>query len=144
MSMLQEFKAFAMRGNVVDLAVGVVIGAAFGTIVTSLVNDIIMPPIGRITGGVNFSDFFIALDGQHYPSLAEAKRLGAPVIAYGNFINTVINFVIIAFAIFFLVKAINRLYRPTPAAAPEPPKQSAEEKLLTEIRDLLAKQSAAR
>jgi large conductance mechanosensitive channel len=145
MSMLQEFKAFAMRGNVVDLAVGVVIGAAFGTIVTSLVNDIIMPPIGKITGGVNFADFFVPLNGQHYPSLAEAKRLGAPVIAYGNFINTIINFVIIAFAIFLLVKAINRLYRPEPAAAaPAPPKQSAEEKLLTEIRDLLAKQSATR
>ena len=144
MSMLQEFKAFAMRGNVVDLAVGVVIGAAFGAIVNSLVNDIIMPPIGRVTGGVNFADFFVALNGQHYPSLAVAKQAGAPIIAYGNFINTVINFVIIAFAIFLLVKAINRLYRPAPAAAPPAPKQSAEEKLLTEIRDLIAKQSAAR
>ena len=141
MSMLQEFKAFAMRGNVVDLAIGVVIGAAFGGIVSSLVNDIIMPPIGRLTGGVNFSDFFISLNGQHYNSLADAKRVGAPIIAYGNFINTVVNFVIIAFAIFLLVKGINRLYRPAPAA-PAPPKQSAEEKLLTEIRDLLAKQSA--
>src|SRR5690242_10441554 len=144
MSMLQEFKAFAMRGNVVDLAVGVVIGAAFGAIVTSLVNDIIMPPIGQLMGGINFSDFFIPLNGKHYDHLVDAKHDSAPIIAYGSFINTLINFVIIAFAIFLLVKAINRLHRPAPAAAPPLPKQSAEEKLLTEIRDLIAKQSAAR
>jgi large conductance mechanosensitive channel len=142
MSMLQEFKAFAMRGNVVDLAVGVVIGAAFGAIVNSLVNDIIMPPIGGLTGKHNFSDLFVALNGQHYASLVVAKQAGAPIIAYGNFINTVVNFLIVAFAIFLLVKAINRLYR-RPAPTPAPPKQSGEEKLLTEIRDLLAKQTAA-
>ena len=102
---LQEFKEFAMRGNVVDLAVGLVIGAAFGTIVTSLVNDVIMPPIGLVMGNVDFADLFINLSGQDYPSLAAARDAGAPVIAYGAFINAVINFVIVAFAIFLVVKA---------------------------------------
>ena len=108
---IKEFKEFAMRGNVVDLAVGIVIGAAFGTIVSSLVNDIIMPPIGLVMGNVDFSDLFINLSAQDYPSLAAAREAGAPVIAYGAFINAVINFVIVAFAIFLVVKAMNRLRR---------------------------------
>jgi large conductance mechanosensitive channel len=134
MSFAQDFKAFVMRGNVVDLAVGVVIGAAFGAVVSSLVNDIIMPPIGKITGGLDFKEHFIALNGQDYPTLEAAKKATA-VIAYGNFINTVLIFLIIAFCIFLLVKAINRMYRPAAAAPAPPPKQ---EVLLTEIRDILA------
>ena len=114
--MLKEFKEFAMRGNVLDLAIGVIIGAAFGTIVTSLVNDIIMPPIGLATGGMDFKDLFISLNGQTYPSLAAAKTAGAPVIAYGNFLNTVINFLIVAFAIFLVVKQVNRFKKPVPAS----------------------------
>ena len=144
MSMLKEFKEFAMRGNVVDLAIAVIIGGAFGKIVTSVVNDIIMPPIGKLMGGVNFSDLFINLDpskltkdGAAIKSLAQAKEAGAAVIAYGSFINTVIDFVIVAFCIFIMVKAINTLKKkpaPAPAAPPEP---TREEKLLTEIRDVL-------
>jgi large conductance mechanosensitive channel len=115
--MFKEFKEFAMRGNVIDLAVGVIIGAAFGGVVTSLVNDVIMPPIGRILGGVDFKDFFFALDGGAYQTLDEAKKAAAPVIAYGSFINTVINFLIVAFAIFVLVKQVNRFKAPAPAPA---------------------------
>ncbi|OPZ22848.1 MAG: Large-conductance mechanosensitive channel [candidate division BRC1 bacterium ADurb.BinA364] len=120
MKMLSEFKEFAMRGNVVDLAVGIIIGAAFGKIVSSLVGDIIMPPIGKIMGGVNFSDLFISLDPEKTEgigSLAKAQEAGAAVIAYGAFINTVIDFIIVAFCIFMLVKAMNRLKK-QPAAAP--------------------------
>ncbi len=116
--MLKEFKEFAMRGNVIDLAVGIVIGVAFGRIVTSLVGDIIMPPIGKAMGNVNFSDLFVSLDPEKtrgITSLAQAKATGAAVIAYGQFINTVIDFVIVAFAIFLLVKGINALKRPAPA-----------------------------
>jgi large conductance mechanosensitive channel len=116
--MLKEFKEFAMRGNVLDLAVAVVIGAAFGLIVTSFVNDILMPPIGLLMGGIDFKDFFITLNNQSYPSLAAAKEAGAPVIAYGNFLNTVINFLIVAFAIFLLVKQVNRFKKPAAAEAP--------------------------
>ncbi|HZO39770.1 MAG TPA: large conductance mechanosensitive channel protein MscL [Methylomirabilota bacterium] len=117
--MLNEFKTFIMRGNVVDLAVGVIIGAAFGTIVTSLVNDILMPPIGRLLGGVDFKDFFVSLSGQSFPTLAAAKAAGAPTLNYGLFLNAVINFVIVAFAIFVLIKQVNRfLPKPAPAAAP--------------------------
>jgi large conductance mechanosensitive channel len=117
--MVKEFKAFLMRGNVVDLAVAVVIGAAFGAIVTSFVNDLLMPPIGLALGRVNFSDLFINLSGQNYPSVAAAKAAGAPTINYGIFLNTVINFIIVAFAIFLVVKAVNRLTeKPAPAAAP--------------------------
>jgi large conductance mechanosensitive channel len=115
--MLSEFKTFIMRGNVVDLAVGVIIGAAFGTIVTSLVNDVLMPPIGRLLGGVDFKDFFISLSGQSYPTLAAAKAAGAPTLNYGAFLNAVINFLIVAFAVFLLVQQVNRLF-PKPAAAP--------------------------
>src|SRR5215211_5258920 len=102
--MIKEFRDFIMRGNVLDLAVGVIIGAAFGTIVTSLVNDIIMPPIGLLLGGMDFKDLFIALNHQSYPSLDAAKKAGAPVIAYGSFLNNVVNFLIVAFSIFLLIK----------------------------------------
>jgi len=114
--MFKEFKEFAMRGNVIDLAVGVIIGAAFGKIVSSLVDDIIMPPIGRILGHVNFTDFFVSLNGTHYETLADAKKAAAPTLNYGLFINTVINFLIVAFCIFLLVQQINRLAKkPQPA-----------------------------
>ena len=106
---LAEFKAFVMRGNVVDLAVGIIIGIAFGAIVNSLVNDVIMPPIGRLFGDLDFSSMFINLSGTAYASLAEARQAGAAVIAYGAFINTVVNFLIIAFVLFLIVKAVNRL-----------------------------------
>jgi large conductance mechanosensitive channel len=115
--MLNEFKTFIMRGNVVDLAVGVIIGAAFGTIVTSLVNDVLMPPIGRLLGGVDFKDFFISLSGQSFPTLAAAKAAGAPTLNYGVFLNAIINFLIVAFAVFLLVQQVNRLF-PKPAPAP--------------------------
>ena len=116
--MLEDFKEFIARGNVVDMAVGIIVGAAFGGIVTSLVNDVIMPPVGVALGGADFSNLFVSLDWQKYPSLAAAKAAGAPTIAYGVFVNTVINFLIIAFAIFMLVRAVNRLKRPAPAAVP--------------------------
>jgi large conductance mechanosensitive channel len=116
--MWREFREFAMRGNVVDLAVGIIIGAAFGKIITSLVNDMIMPPIGLVLGRVDFSNLFINLSGRSYASLAEAKAAGAPTINYGVFLNNVIDFVIVAFAIFLLVRFINRLSRqPQPAPA---------------------------
>lgn len=136
MSILKEFKEFAMKGNVVDLAVGVIIGLAFGKIITSLVNDVIMPPIGKLMGGVNFSDLFINLDPAKgvFPSLKAAKDAGAAVIAYGSFINTVIDFLIVAFCIFLIVKAMNRLQR---RPAPTPPEPTREERLLMEIRDVL-------
>ena len=138
MAFISDFKAFIMRGNVVDLAVGVIIGAAFGGIVTSLVNDIIMPPIGQLTGGHDFSNYFIALDGKNYPTLEDARKVKAAVIAYGSFANTLINFLIVAFAIFLLVKAVSKLYpKPVP---PPPPGPTPSEKLLAEIRDLLAAQ----
>jgi len=107
--MLKDFKTFALRGNLIDLAVGVIIGGAFGKIVTSLVNDIIMPPIGLLLNGVNFSDLFISLNGQHYASLAEAQVAGAPTFNYGAFINNIIDFLIIAIVVFVLIRAINRL-----------------------------------
>jgi large conductance mechanosensitive channel len=118
--MLKEFKAFALRGNVVDLAVAVIIGAAFGAIVTSLVNDVIMPPIGLALGGVSFTDLFVSLTGRSYPSLAAAKAAGAATVNYGVFINAVLNFVVVAFVVFLLVRQINRL-APGPAAPPAPP-----------------------
>ena len=109
--MLNEFKKFVMRGNVLDLAVAVIIGVAFGAIVVSFVNDILMPPIGLLLGGVDFSNLFISLDGQSYPSLAAAQEAGAPTINYGVFINTVINFLIIAFAIFLIVRLASRMQK---------------------------------
>ena len=116
--MLKEFKEFAMRGNVLDLAVGVIIGAAFGKIVASLVDDVLMPPLGRLLGHVDFSSKFINLSDKTYETLAAAKAAGAPTLNYGNFINAIINFVIVAFAIFIVVRAVNRwTVKPAPAAA---------------------------
>lgn len=116
--MFSEFKAFIMRGNVVDLAVGVIIGGAFGAIVTSMVNDVLMPPIGMVMGGVDFKDMFLSLNGQAYPTLAAAKAAAAPVVAYGQFLNVVVNFLIIAAVIFAVVKAMNSLQKPAEVAAP--------------------------
>ena len=138
--MLQEFKAFAMRGNVVDMAVGIIIGGAFGKIVSSFVADVIMPPIGLLMGGVDFGSLFINLSDTAYATLAAAEEAGAPVIKYGAFINTVLDFVIIAFAIFMVIKGMNSMKKKEEEKPAEPPKPSAEESLLTEIRDLLAKQ----
>jgi len=118
--MLREFKEFAMRGNVIDMAVGVIIGAAFGKIVTSLTNDILMPPIGLLLGKVDFSSLYLNLSGTAYPSLAEAKKAGAATINYGAFINTVIDFLIVAFVIFLLIRQINRFLAPAPAPPAEP------------------------
>ena len=120
--MLKEFKDFASRGNVLDLAVGVIIGAAFGKIVTSLVNDLIMPPIGMALGRINFKDLFVALNGATYKSLAEAQAAGAPTVNYGLFLNTVLEFVIVAFAVFLMVKQVNRLNAPPPTAPKEAPR----------------------
>jgi large conductance mechanosensitive channel len=117
-----EFKQFIMRGNVVDLAVGVVIGAAFGKIVTSFVEDVLMPPIGLALGNVDFSNLFINLSGKDFPSVAAAKAAGAATLNYGIFFNNILNFLIIAFAIFLLIKQVNRLHQPEPAAAPPPTK----------------------
>ena len=116
--MFKEFKEFAMRGSVLDLAIGVIIGAAFGAIVSSFVNDIIMPPIGLVLGRVDFANLFITLAGQTYPTVKAAKEAGAVTINYGVFLNTVLNFVIVAFAIFMVIKQVNRMQRPAPAAAP--------------------------
>lgn len=136
--MFKEFKSFIARGNVIDLAVGIIMGTAFTAIVNSLVNDVMMPPIGYLMGGVDFSDLYFSLSGGEYASLAEAQTAGAATINYGLFINAMIKFVIVAFAMFILVKQVNRLVaKPeTPAAPPAPPRQ---EVLLQEIRDLLAK-----
>lgn len=137
--MLKEFKDFIARGNVLDLAVAVIIGAAFGAIVTSFVNDIIMPPIGMILGNVDFADLFIDLSGGSYATLAEAQEAGAATINYGQFINSIINFLIVAYVIFLIVRSVNKMKKEEEAAPPPPPEPSAEEKLLTEIRDLLKK-----
>lgn len=135
--MLKEFKEFISRGNVVDLAVGIIIGAAFTGIVTSLVNDVIMPPVGLLMGGIDFSNLFLTLKGSgDYATLKAAKEAGAVTINYGVFLNTVINFLIVAGAVFILVKQVNRFKR-TEAAAPAAPTKS--ELLLEEIRDLLKK-----
>lgn len=135
--MLKEFRDFAMRGNVIDLAIGIIIGAAFTTVVNSLVKDIIMPPIGYLMNGIDFSNFFITLTGSgEYPSLKAAQDAGAVSINYGVFINTIINFLIVAFAVFILVKQVNRFRKEAPA---EPPAPTASEKLLMEIRDALQK-----
>jgi large conductance mechanosensitive channel len=112
--MLKEFKAFAMRGNMVDLAIGIIIGAAFGKIITSLVSDVLMPPIGLLLGKVDFSNLFLNISGKSYANLAEAKAAGVPTINYGLFLNTVIDFLIVAFVIFLLVRQINRWNKPAP------------------------------
>jgi len=135
MPILKEFKEFAMKGSVVDLAIGVIIGAAFGKIVATLVNNIFMPVIGLLLGHVDFSNLFLQLSGRQVSSFKEAVDKGIPVIGYGVFINTIIEFLIIAFVLFLVIKQMNRLRGPAPEpAAPAP---SAEEKLLAEIRDLL-------
>jgi large conductance mechanosensitive channel len=135
----REFRDFAVRGNVVDLAVGLILGVAFTTIVNSLVNDVIMPPIGLLLGGIDFSDFFITIKGDSFPTIAAAKAAGAVTINYGLFINAIIKFVIVAFAVFILVKQINRLkLNIAPPAAPP----SKTDQLLIEIRDLLKEKSA--
>ena len=119
--MLKEFKKFAMRGNVVDMAIGVIIGGAFGKIVTAVVNDLLMPPLSLLTGSVDFSNQFIALNGVHYETLMQARAAGAPILAFGSFLNTVIDFLIVAFVIFWLVKLINKV-NPPPAPGPAPRK----------------------
>lgn len=126
-----------MQGNIMDLAVGVIIGAAFGKIVTSLVEDVIMPPIGMLLGKVDFSNLFVQLGGEAVKSVAEAKKAGVPIIAYGNFFNQVVSFLIVGFVVFMMVRQVNRFKREEAAAPPAPAEPSAEERLLTEIRDLL-------
>lgn len=139
MGMLKEFKDFALKGNVMDLAVAVIIGGAFGKIVTSLVEDLLMPLIGLATGGVSFVDKFYAFDGKTYASLDEARKAGAGVFAYGSFIQSVIDFLIIAFCIFLIVKALNNIRKKEAAVPATPPAPSTTEKLLMEIRDSLQK-----
>ena len=142
--MWNEFKKFAIQGNALDLAIGVIIGAAFGKIVSSLVDDVLMPPLGLIIGKVDFSNLFLSLSGKHYDSLPAAKAAGAPTINYGVFLNNVISFLIVAFAVFILVQQINRL-RAAPEVKAEkaaaPPEPSEEVKLLSQIRDLLRSRS---
>jgi len=135
MSLIGEFKKFAVRGNVVDLAVGVIIGASFTGIVTSLVNDVIMPPIGLALGGVDFSNFFLVLKGVPADTLAAAKAAKDVTINYGIFVNAVINFVIVAFVLFLLLRQLNKLVAPPPAVDAPPPPPSEEVLLLREIRD---------
>jgi large conductance mechanosensitive channel len=139
LQVLKEFREFAMKGNVVDLAVGVIIGAAFGGIVTSLVGDVIMPIIGAITGGLDFSNYFTGLSKAVSASnLADAKKQGA-VLAWGNFLTVTLNFLIVAFALFIVIRFMNTLKRKKDEAAPVPPKPAREVELLIEIRDLLKK-----
>ena len=144
--MLKEFKEFAVKGNVLDMAVGIIIGAAFGTVVKSLVSDVIMPPIGLLLGGVDFSNLFVTVrEGTAagpYETLAAAQEAGAVTINYGVFANEIVSFLIVAFAVFMLVRSFNKLKRAEEAAPPPaPPEPSAEEKLLSEIRDLLRAQA---
>lgn len=135
--MIKEFREFIMRGNVIDLAVALIIGAAFGAIVNSLVKDILMPIVGYALGGVDFTNMFIVLGGQSYATLAEAQKAGAATINYGVFINMIITFLVVALAMFFVVKAVNKLKRKPAEAPAAPPEPTKEEQLLTEIRDLL-------
>jgi large conductance mechanosensitive channel len=139
--MLKEFQEFALKGNMVDLAIGVIIGAAFGGLVQSIVNDILMPIIGLVTGGIDFSQMYLQLSGEAKSTLAQAREAGA-TIAYGNFITLLINFLIVAWVLFMVVKGMNRLKRQPPPAPAAPPAPSKEEVLLTEIRDLLAKSAS--
>src|SRR5436305_14733735 len=137
--MWKEFRDFAIKGNMLDLAVGIILGAAFGRVVSSLVGDLLMPPLGRLTGNVDFKDLFFDLSGKNYPSLAAAKAAGAPTVNYGVFLNSIIDFLIVAFAVFILVRWLNILTRKQKAvSAPTGP--TKEETLLTEIRDLLKQQ----
>ena len=136
--MLKEFKDFAMKGNVLDMAIGVIIGGAFGRIVSSLVSDVLMPPLGLLLGKVDFSSLFLNLSGTPQPSLTAAKAAGAPTLNYGVFLQATFDFIIIAFVIFILVKQVNRFKREAPPAPPAPPPgPTNEEKLLMEIRDAL-------
>ena len=136
--MLKEFKDFAMKGNVLDMAIGVIMGGAFGKIVSSLVSDVLMPPIGLLLGKVDFSSLFLNLSGTPQPSLTAAKAAGAPTINYGVFLQATFDFIIIAFVIFLLVKQMNRFKKEAPPAPPAPPAgPTNEEKLLMEIRDVL-------
>jgi len=137
MSIIKEFKQFATKGNVVDMSVGIIIGAAFGKIVSSLVNDILMPPLGKLIGNVNFTDLFVTLDGKTYETIAAAKAAGAPILSYGNFIQTVFDFIIVAFAIFLMIKGMNRLRKKDEEKSIAAPEPSAQEKILGEIRDIL-------
>lgn len=137
--MLNEFKKFAMRGNVMDMAVGVVIGGAFGKIISSLVADVIMPMVGQLTGGMDFSNMFYLLGQGSYATLAEAQEAGVAVIAYGSFINAVIDFIIIAWCIFVVVKIMNKLKKKEAAKPETPAKPTKDQELLTEIRDLMKK-----
>lgn len=139
MSMVSEFKEFISKGSVLDLAVGVIIGAAFGKIVTSLTDDVIMPVVGLALGKVDFANLFVALNGQHYATIADAKKAGVGTLNYGLFINAVINFLIIAFCVFMIVKAANRFKRPAPVVVVESPAPVAtkDQVLLMEIRDAL-------
>lgn len=135
--MMKEFKEFVMRGNVLDMAIGIIIGGAFGKIISSFVDDILMPPIGLLLGKVDFTNLFINLSDKPLASVAEAKAAGAPIIKYGLFINTVLDFLIVAFVIFLVVKQVNAMKRQEEAAPLPPPEPTKEEKLLTEIRDLM-------
>ncbi|HEX9792596.1 MAG TPA: large-conductance mechanosensitive channel protein MscL [Planctomycetota bacterium] len=139
MSLVKEFKAFAMRGNVMDMAVGIIIGAAFGKIIASFVKDVLMPPLGLLMGNVDFSQLFYPLDGKVYETLTLAQAAGAPSLNYGAFIQTVVDFLIVAFAIFMVIKAMNSAKKKEAAAPAAPPKPTVEETLLGEIRDLLKK-----
>lgn len=143
--MLEEFKEFAVKGNVLDMAVGIIIGAAFGTVVKSLVSDVIMPPIGLLLGGVDFTNLFVVVEAGEtagpYLTLAEAQEAGAVTINYGVFINEIVAFTIVAFAVFMLVRSFNRLKRQEEEEAPAPPPGPTAEELLAEIRDTLKAQS---
>lgn len=136
--MLKEFREFAMKGNVLDMAIGIIIGAAFGRIVSSFVSDILMPPLGMLMGKVDFTNWFVTLSGGTYDTLKAAKDAGAVTLNYGMFINAIIDFVIVAFAIFLMIKQINRLKKPPPPAPAETPREQV---LLTEIRDILARRA---
>ena len=139
--MLKEFKEFAMRGNVLDMAIGIILGAAFGKIVSSFVADILMPPIGKMMGNVDFTNLFLNLSGGTYETLDAAKEAGAVTINYGVWVNSVIDFVLVAFAIFLLIRQVNRFKKKEEAAPAAPPAPSKEELLLGEIRDILKAQS---
>ena len=141
MGFIKEFKEFAVKGNVMDMAVGVIIGGAFGKIVTSLVNDVIMPVVSLATGGIDFTNLFVNLsDDVKYKTIAEATEAGASVFAYGQFIQNIVDFLIVAFCIFLMLKGINKMNRKKEEPAPEAPAGPTQEELLAEIRDLLKKQ----
>ena len=137
MGFVKEFKEFAMKGNVMDMAVGVIIGGAFGKIVTSLVDDVIMPLVSTLTGGIDFTNLFVNLGAGDFQTLAAAKEAGAAVFAYGSFIQNIIDFLIIALCIFLMIKAMNKVMKKKEEEVPAPAEPSAEEKLLTEIRDAI-------